>query len=625
MNRWLYAVILLPAFSVTMLVVEVLRTHGLQILDNPLAFGTALAVGVAAIVALWAAYSVFLSGFAGIATRRALFLDALCHTPLLLCLAYFAPGVGGLLNIGTTLFATSVAAMALCRIGILLHARRSSVAAVFAHPYVALGLVIGLAALIRVSLIASNRFHGDEALYSYWGLLVASGKDIFLRQGVIVDKPPVFLYTLALFFRIFGPSETAARLPNILASLASIVIVYHIVADLADRRVALLSILFLCLSPFDIQFAPTAFTDPLMVALAVGSCLLALKGRPLPAGVVAGLAVMTKPTAIFFMPLLPFFTGLPLGKQWRTRRFGRALLSIAVGYLAVCLAVVSWDVLIRVDPVNFLSASAARYGGLKIAPAIRLGPRFQGWLRQLQYLTGSPISNAALLIGMPALLAYGWWRRRERQGWLLDWALVAFLVYYVAIHTLLSFSIWDRYMLGLAPVAAVLLARVSLLPYDALPKHLRGAQPIKVAYLAVLAAFLCVALLPPAQVALRYGFPIGGDHGAFQGIDDVADYFRANARPGSVVFHKWLGWHYSFYMFDLDLEYYYYPNHEFVLDSARGLPDLDKYVVFPSWTSPAELSKVLGEGDWELSEVYRTYRPDGTLSFTIYHIQPVGQ
>ena len=625
MNKWLYAVILLPAFSVTMLVVEVLRTHGLHALANPFAFGTALVVGVAAIVALWAAYSVFLSGFAGIAPKRALFLDALCHTPLLLCLAYFAPGVGGLLNIGTTLFATSVAAMALCRIGILLHARRSSLAAIFSHPYVALGLVIGLAALIRVSLIASNRFHGDEALYSYWGLLVASGKDIFLRQGVIVDKPPVFLYTLALFFRVFGPTETAARLPNIVASLASIVTVYHIVADLADRRAALLSALFLCLSPFDIQFAPTAFTDPLMVALVLGSCLLALKGRPLPAGVAAGLAVMTKPTAIFFMPLLLFFAGLPSWKQWRTRRFGLALLSIAVGFLAVCLAVACWHVLIRVDSVNFLTASAARYGGLKITPAIRLGPRFQGWLRQLQYLTGSPISNAALLIGIPALLAYGWWRHRERQGWLLDWGLVAFLVYYVAMHTVLSFSIWDRYMLGLAPVAAVLLARVSLLPYDALPKNLHQAQRTKAIYLAVLAVFLCLALLPSTQVALRYGFPVGGDHGAFQGIDDVADYFRANARPGSIIFHKWLGWHYSFYMFGMDLEYYYYPDHKFVLDSARRLPDLDKYIVFPSWTSPEELSEVLREGDWALSEVYRTYRPDGTLSFTIYQIRPVGQ
>jgi hypothetical protein len=205
----------------------------------------------------------------------------------------------------------------------------------------------------------------------------------------------------------------------------------------------------------------------------------------------------------------------------------------------------------------------------------------------------------------------------------LDWALTAFFVYFVAFHTVLSFSIWDRYMLGLAPVAAVLLARIVLLPYDALLVTQPKTMWSRVACLAVLAVFLAAVLVPPTQVALRYGFPVGGDHGAFQGIESVAHYFRANAAPGSIVFHKWLGWHYSFYLFDLPLDYYYYPDHEFVLETSRRLPNLEKYIVFPSWTSEAELQTVLNDGGWELSELYRTYRPDGTLSFTIYRIQPV--
>jgi hypothetical protein len=31
---------------------------------------------------------------------------------------------------------------------------------------------------------------------------------------------------------------------------------------------------------------------------------------------------------------------------------------------------------------------------------------------------------------------------------------------------------------------------------------------------------------------------------------------------------------------------------------------------------------VLIAGGWEMNEVYRTYRPDGTVSFTIYRIEP---
>jgi len=48
-------------------------------------------------------------------------------------------------------------------------------------------------------------------------------------------------------------------------------------------------------------------------------------------------------------------------------------------------------------------------------------------------------------------------------------------------------------------------------------------------------------------------------------------------------------------------------------------------VVFPSWTSPQELQEVLLQGGWELAELYRTYRPDGTVSFTIYDIRPMDQ
>jgi hypothetical protein len=275
--------------------------------------------------------------------------------------------------------------------------------------------------------------------------------------------------------------------------------------------------------------------------------------------------------------------------------------------------------------VNFLTASASRYGGLRLVPLERVVPRLQGWLRQLHYLTGSRILNTVLLLGTPVLLAWGLWRRARSSAWLLDWALAAFLLYFVAVHTVLSFSVWDRYMLGLVPVVAILLARILLLPLDLLPNRTSQGTRTMVVYLVLLGVFLCAVLAAPTQVAARYGFPVGGDHGAFQGIDDVADYFRANAPPGSIVFHKWLAWHYSFYMFDLPLEYYWYPDHSFVLDSAQKTLHLDKYVVFPTWTSEEELREVLNDGGWGLTELYRTYRPDGTMSFTIYQIQPLDQ
>jgi 4-amino-4-deoxy-L-arabinose transferase-like glycosyltransferase len=621
-NRNVYALILAPALSLALFIVEVLRRHGYEALASPLGLAGTTLIVTMAVVGIWVAYSLFLSRLGSMDLEQALRVDLWCHVPLLACLAYFVPPLGSILNIGTTLFSVALVGLLLCRLAVVLYCRRSQLEGIASRPYLLLGLVIVLAAILRISLIATNRFHGDEALYCHWGLLIASGKDIFLRQGVIVDKPPVFLYTLALFFKIFGASETAARLPNILSSLVSMVLVYHLALAVTNRRVALLSVVFMALSPFDIQFAPTAFTDPMMVCLSLASFLLAVKRRHLEAGLTMGLAVMTKPTAVLFVPLLLFFTWLPFASSWRSRRLAKAMLLLAVGFLIVCLAVVCWDLVIRVNSVNFLSASAARYGGLRLAPPERLLPRLQAWLGQLHYLTGSRLLDVVLVLGVPALLAVGVWRRRDRE-WLLDWALVAFFAYFVAVHTLLTFSVWDRYMLGLVPVVAILLARVALLPLDFVQSLTGQCVRAKGAYLASLAILLAVVVLAPTQVALRYGFPVGGDHGSFQGIDDVADYFKANAPAGSIVFHKWLAWHYSFYMFDAPLELYWYPDHDFVLTSARQLPSLKKYVVFPSWTDPDELEGVLNAGGWGLNELYRTYRPDGTVSFTIYQIQPL--
>ncbi len=622
MTRRLYPLILLPAFSLGLFLWELMRRHQYESLGYAL---LVVAVPVLVLVLLpvfWVAYSLFLSKFGAISLDRALRLDLACYLPLLLLLAYFSPISRSVLHVGTILFFASLACVASLKIAILVYYRRATLREIVLRPHVVLAVIIGVAAILRLSLIAANRFHGDEALYCHWGLLIASGKDIFLRHGLVVDKPPVFLYTLALFFKVFGHTETAARLPSVIASLAGIVVVYEIALELFDRRAAILSATLLTFSPFDAQFAPTAFTDPLMVTLALASCLLALRGRHLPAGIAMGLAVMTKPTAVIFAPLAILFAALPLITKGEGRRLGRAALHLGLGFGAVVLAVVAWDLVIRIGCVNFLSASAARYGGLRVAAVGRLLPRVQGWLQHLQYLTGSRVLNLTLIVGGVCLLAYGLWRRRERAGWVFEWVLVGFFLYFVAVHTLLTFGVWDRYMLGLAPILALILSRVILLPHDVLARR-EGFDRARVAYLAVLGLFLLVTISHPTQVALRYGFPIGGDHGSFQGIDDVADYFRGNASEGSIVFHRWLLWHYLYYMFDLPLDYYYYPSFEFVLDTSQQLPTYEKYIVFPSWTDPSGLANFLEDNEWEMRQLYRTYRPNGTMSFTIYRIQPL--
>ena len=165
-----------------------------------------------------------------------------------------------------------------------------------------LALLMVVGAALRLAPIGANRFHQDEALYSFWALQVATGRDPILIHSP-VDKPPLFIYTLALCFKLFGPSEVAARLPSELASVASIALLYYLARRLYGRSVAILAAILMALSPFNILFAPTAFTDPLMVAWVLAALYLAVKGRLGWCGLALGLAAATKQQGLLFVPL----------------------------------------------------------------------------------------------------------------------------------------------------------------------------------------------------------------------------------------------------------------------------------------------------------------------------------
>src|SRR5512135_136224 len=88
-------------------------------------------------------------------------------------------------------------------------------------------LICAVAFALRLGPLFDNRFHPDEALFSTWALKIARGENLLLT-GVPVDKPPLLLYLSALSFFVFGQNELAARLPNLIASVVSVVLVWRL-------------------------------------------------------------------------------------------------------------------------------------------------------------------------------------------------------------------------------------------------------------------------------------------------------------------------------------------------------------------------------------------------------------
>jgi 4-amino-4-deoxy-L-arabinose transferase-like glycosyltransferase len=485
-----------------------------------------------------------------------------------------------------------------------------------------------LAFALRVALLTEERFHADEALYAGWALRILDG-DLFLLE-VPVDKPPLYLHTLAASMRAFGRSEIAARLPNLAASTLGIALVYRLGSRLYTRRTGLWAALLLCLSPFDILFARTAFTDPMLVLWVLVACNAAVSDRWLWAGVAMGLCFGTKQHAIALVPL-PALLGwgahhqLTLPEGERNLREGAQRLLLAVAGFAIPFALVTWWDSARweIRP-GYWRQSALSYGGLAWADSSRWSARALEWGSWARYLVGSPLLYILLLAGTLALCA-PWlarlagpdrWRAARPaealtpNGW-ADAVLAGYALAYVGFHTVLRFSVWDRYLLPLAPLGALLLARTVDRGLAWLDRG--GAGPRLRAL--CLWAVVALALVAGGRAALN-GYPVGGEHWAYQGLDRVVAYLGEHAAPDAAVYHHWLRWHYTFYLYDTGFELRWWESAEHLAQEARRTPEREQYLVLPDWGTLDPASEgVL------LEPVYETQRRDGSTSFRVYRVR----
>ncbi|MGC8878799.1 MAG: ArnT family glycosyltransferase [Anaerolineae bacterium] len=523
-------------------------------------------------------------------------------------------------------------------------------------------LIMGLAVVAPLSPMASNRFHHDEAVYSAWALDIVSGRDVMV-SGSPVDKPPLFMYVQALSFLLFGATETAARLPSLVAHVTSVLLIYQLGRYLYRRGTGLLAAFLWAASPFAILFAATALTDSLMVMFVLAACLAAIRRREGWAGALLGLAVMTKQQGILFLPLIA-----GLGRYSTRNAWKRFILGLA---WMVCLALI-WDVARGRHP-GFLEQSLLSYGSLSV-PLDSVWQRlirFVGWL---QYATASRPLNYVLIIGVTVLLLgdglilFLRHCRPTRIGKMIlrvfcpddtvegggaetdhapqkkgdvvyhDMVIGGFLLLFLVGHAFVGFQVWDRYMLGAVPLLLFLLARVMTLPWNVLhecgtwlaPKAVvsSGSCPVcnrkpwlSTAYIVVVLALLSST---PASIqdAAASRFPIGGDHGAYDGIDQLVAYFKT-VPENTTFYHRWLGPHWRFYLWGSPYDFCMWTSPDDLAAQASARPGARRYIVFPSWRSATEARLALKRQGLALREVFRTLRRDGSVSFIVYRIEEV--
>lgn len=427
-----------------------------------------------------------------------------------------------------------------------------------AHPLAPLAL-LAAGIVLRALLLARPGLHPDEALYASWALRIADGSDPALL-GVYVDKPPLLLYLLAGLFQLAGFDGRAGpdiaqlllvgRLAALLASAASLALLWQIARRVYEPAVALAALALFALSPLAVRLAPTLFTDPWLVLWMLLSLWAALAGRAWLAGLACGLAFATKQQGLLLAPLLlaAFVGALRQPARPLSASLGRQLWRWGNGFVLIAVAVLWWDSLRWQWMPSFWDRSAQSYGGVALALDASLWPRLAQWGELLGMALGWPLWLALGALFGHALLA----RRGQTAprlaapGW-FDGLLLAFMAAYLLLHLATNLAAWDRYLLPLIPLLALLVARGAVWAWRASFQPAGPASRPPWGRTGV-AAGLAAGLLCAGYIAAFSPLPLG-DGGAYDDVAGVAAHVRTAEPSGAVLYHQALGWHYGFYLY----------------------------------------------------------------------------
>ena len=472
-----------------------------------------------------------------------------------------------------------------------------------ARQRVGILIFLWVATFWRWSLWARFPLREDEALYGHWAWLIYSGIDPLLR-GAPVDKPPLFPYLVAHVYTWLTPSPEALRLPGEVASLLTLPLLYAWLRALFNGRVARAGGFLYGIFPLAVLLAPTGYTDPLMVGWAVLAGWAASRARCTPllwgglSGAAWAAAVATKPMAVLWLPLV-------WGTLWARRAPRWAWIAWGLGATGPLLRWWAWEQ-VHGPPFTW-QLGWLHYGGFHLLPPSAWLERGVKWLRVWWDTWGGV--GGVLVLGLAGLGGWLGCARRHRGACLLAGWLGGVLL----LYGMTSLAPWDRYLLLLAP------ATVGLAAYGWDEGWSRRGRIPTLLLILLLGWGLWVGCR-----AGRGQYPVGGDHGAYEGIDAVASYIMADLPRGGIVYHHWLGWHYGFYLFAAPYDFRWWPDVQWLVRDVERGPRVPRVLVFPAWHERERLAVVnalRGRGIVP-TRVRRVYTHDGHLRFWVYLLSP---
>ena len=366
---------------------------------------------------------------------------------------------------------------------------------------VAVSLIAAMTAL-RVAYASLLDLRTDEAYYWTWS-----------KEHVLsfLDHPPMIAWFIRFGTAIFGDTNLGVRFAGILAMLVTQLLLADLVRRVThDLRAVVLAILMpeaaLYYGLLMAKVAPDTALIPFAVAMIWALVRLDESGDPrwwLAAGLFAGLALLSKLTAILLLPAVVAFMLVP---DWRRRwLFSPYPWLAALIAIVVFLPVLIWNAqhdwatfrfqLVRATATHEMSArTVADYIGLQFG--------------QVGFVLLPVVLSGLLLTARRA------WLTREPVAVLLSTSvLVPFLYFFWKSLSLRVGDTWPMFMWPIGFAAAAI--NIAMLPHEGWPAWMIRST-IWWAYAAIASGIVMVVMVFLYYVASPFNFfghsdPIGGE------------------------------------------------------------------------------------------------------------------
>ena len=292
------------------------------------------------------------------------------------------------------------------------------------------------------------------------------------------------------------------------------------------------------------------------------------------------------------------------------------------GFALIATLVLWWDSQRWQWMPSYWERSATTYGGLALVAAPQLGQHLAGWMAVLATVLGLPLllltailwsGRLAVAIRRPCPSAAS--NAEPDVARRFDALLGLFLAAYLAVHLATSLAPWDRYALPLAPILALLLARIVFWWADRLA--LQGRRPA----VSALAAVVAAGMLWATALAASPRFPVA-DNSAYDGVPAIAEYIRDQEPPTAIVYHRTFGWHYGAYLYGTDLDLRWWQSPADLARQAAGQHDR-QLVALPSAEDRVTVESALAQKGLALAPVMTASHPDGSLSAALFSVEPL--